>query len=67
MINLSYYRAVTKTLQFNYNFQHKKRPDFGREKLLYKCKAPDFSGALHKEEFYYKFIGLLLICNYNIR
>lgn len=25
------------------------------------------SGALHKEEFYYKFIGLLLICNYNIR
>lgn len=66
MINLSYYRAVTKILQFNYNF-NKKRPNFGQKNFLYKCKAPEFRAPYIKRNFYYKFIGLLLICNYNIR
>ena len=50
MINLSYYRAVTKILQFNYNF-NKKHPNFGRKKILYKCKAPEFRAPYIKRNF----------------
>ena len=51
MINLSYYRAVTKILQFNYIFNKRKRPDFGRKKILYKCKAPEFRAPYIKRNF----------------
>lgn len=41
MINLSYYRAVTKILQFNYSF-NKKRPNFGRKNSYINAKRPNF-------------------------
>lgn len=52
MINLSCYRAVTKILQFNYNFQHKKTPDFSGAKNSYiNAKRPIFRAPYIKRNF----------------
>ena len=42
MINLSYYRAVTKILQFNYNFQHKNAMISGAKNFYINAKRPNF-------------------------